>query len=64
MGIGQYAFYELCQALSPGTGQAASNAFTVYQTLQVAVYLSGFFNYLSHKHIEVVPQAQQAEVVA
>jgi uncharacterized protein (TIRG00374 family) len=64
VGIGQAAFYGLCQALSPGTGEAASNAFTVYQTLQVAVYLSGFVNYLSHKHIEVVPQAQEAEVVA
>jgi len=64
VGIGQGAFYVLCQALSPGTGEAASNAFTVYQTLQVAVYLSGFFNYLSHKHIEVVPQAREAEVIA
>jgi hypothetical protein len=64
VGIGQAAFYGLCQALSPGAGEAASNAFTVYQTLQVAVYLSGFVNYLSHKHIEEVPQAQQAEVVA
>ncbi len=65
VGIGQAAFYALSQALSPGTGEGASNAFTVYQTLQVAVYLSGFVNYLSHKHVEPVsPQAQEAEVVA
>ncbi len=45
VGIGQAAFYGLCEALSPGTGAAASNAFTVYQTLQVAVYLSGVVSY-------------------
>jgi hypothetical protein len=55
----------LCQALSPGTGDAASNAFTVYQTLQVAVYLTGFVNYLSHKRIDPpIPMPQEAEVVA
>ncbi len=64
VGIGQMAFYSLCQALSPGSGDAASNAFTVYQTLQVAVYLTGFFNYLSHKHVDPIPQTQEAEVVA
>ena len=68
VGIGQAAFYGLCQALSPGTGEGASNAFTVYQTLQVAVYLTGFANYLSHKRVDppppVVPQTQEAEVVA
>ncbi len=60
VGIGQAAFYGLCQALEKGTGDAASNAFTVYQTLQIAVYLSGFVNYLSHKHIEPVPQEVEA----
>lgn len=64
VGIGQMAFYSLFQALTPGSGDAASNAFTIYQTLQVAVYLSGFVNYLSHKHIEPISQAQEAEVVA
>ena len=64
VGIGQAAFYGLCQALTPGTGEAASNAFTVYQTLQVAVYLSGFVNYLSHKHVKEIPQPQEAEAVA
>jgi uncharacterized protein (TIRG00374 family) len=64
VGIGQAAFYGLCEALSRGSGAAASNAFTVYQTLQVAVYLSGFVSYLSHKHIEAIPQGQEAEVVA
>jgi uncharacterized protein (TIRG00374 family) len=65
VGIGQAAFYGLCQALSPGTGDAASNAFTVYQTLQVAVYLTGFVNYLSHKRIDPpIPMPQEAEVVA
>jgi uncharacterized protein (TIRG00374 family) len=65
VGIGQGAFYYMCEALTPGTGAAVSNAFTVYQTLQVAVYLSGFVNYLSHKHIDTFPpQAQQAEVIA
>lgn len=63
VGIGQAAFYGLCEALSRGTGAAASNAFTVYQTLQVAVYLSGFISYLSHKHVEALPQTQEAEVV-
>ena len=65
VGIGQMAFYSLGQALSPGTGQTVSNAFTVYQTLQVSVYLSGIVSYLSHKHIEIAPpQAQEAEVTA
>jgi uncharacterized protein (TIRG00374 family) len=64
VGIGQAAFYALCEALSHGTGAAASNAFTVYQTLQVAVYLSGVVSYLSHKHIDVVPHGREAEVVA
>jgi uncharacterized protein (TIRG00374 family) len=64
VGIGQAAFYGLCEALSPGAGPAASNAFTVYQTLQLAVYLSGFVSYLSHKHGDVIPQAQEAEVIA
>lgn len=64
VGIGQAAFYELCEALSHGSGPAASNAFTVYQTLQVAVYLTGFVSYLSHRHIDPMPQPQEAEVVA
>ncbi len=71
VGIGQGAFYYLCESLSHGTGIAASNAFTVYQTLQVAVYLSGFVSYLSHKHVDgapppppAIPQAQEAEVLA
>jgi uncharacterized protein (TIRG00374 family) len=64
VGIGQGTFFLLCEALMPGTGVAASNAFTVYQTLQVAVNLSGFVNYLSHRHIEPVPQAQEAEAIA
>jgi len=63
VGIGQAAFYGLCESLAKGTGNAASNAFTVYQTLQVAVYLSGFIPYLSHKGAAVVPSSQQAEVV-
>jgi len=50
--------------LSRGSGAGASNAFTVYQTLQVAVYLSGFISYLSHKHAEAVPPVREAEVVA
>jgi uncharacterized protein (TIRG00374 family) len=68
VGIGQAAFFGLGEALSRGTGADVSNAFTVYQTLQVAVYLSGFVSYLSHKHIDPpdppVPQTQEAEVVA
>lgn len=64
VGIGQAAFYALCESLSKGSGAAASNAFTVYQTLQVAVYLSGIVSYLSHKHVDQIPQGQQAEVVA
>jgi len=64
LGIGQAAFYGLCEALSRGTGAAASNAFTVYQTLQVAVYLTGFVSYLSHKHGDAIPKAQEAEVIA
>jgi uncharacterized protein (TIRG00374 family) len=64
VGIGQAAFYGLFEAISHGSGEAASNAFTIYQTLQVAVYLSGFISYLSHKHVEAIPQAREAEVVA
>jgi glycosyltransferase 2 family protein len=64
VGIGQAAFYGLCEALSRGSGQPASNAFTVFQTLQVGVYLSGFVSYLSHKPVKELPQAQEAQVVA
>lgn len=64
VGIGQAAFYGLCESLSHGSGQTASNAFTVYLTLQVGVYLTGFISYLSHKNIDSIPQAQEAEVVA
>ncbi|HEY3838635.1 MAG TPA: lysylphosphatidylglycerol synthase transmembrane domain-containing protein [Bryobacteraceae bacterium] len=64
VGIGQAAFYGLCESLAHGTGEGASNAFTIFQTLQVAVYLSGFVSYLSHKRVETIPQAQEAQVVA
>ena len=64
VGIGQAAFYWLCESLVRGSGNAASNAFTVYQTLQIAVYLSGLISYLSHKSGEQLPDPQEAEVVA
>jgi uncharacterized protein (TIRG00374 family) len=64
VGIGQIAFLKLFDSLAPGSGQSAANAFTVYQSLQVAVYLTGFVNYLSHKRAEPAPQSQQAEVTA
>jgi len=65
VGIGQVAFLKLFDSLAPGTGQSAVNAFTVYQTLQLAVYLTGFVNYLSHRKVDPTdptPQAQAAEV--
>jgi uncharacterized protein (TIRG00374 family) len=64
VGVGQVAFYWLCDSLAKGTGNAASNAFTIYQTLQVTVYLSGFISYLSHKGVKAVPEPRSAEVVA
>jgi uncharacterized protein (TIRG00374 family) len=64
VGIGQAAFYWLCESLAKGSGNGASNAFTVYQTLQIAVYLSGLISYLSHKRVEQVPETQQAQVIA
>jgi uncharacterized protein (TIRG00374 family) len=64
VGIGQAAFYGLCESLARGTGNAASNAFTIYQTLQVAVYLSGLVAYLSHKGAEQVANPREAEVIA
>ena len=45
VGIGQAAFYTLFNILAPGAGASASNAFTVYQTLQLAVFLTGFVSY-------------------
>lgn len=60
VGIGQGAFHYLFEKLAPGSGNSAANAFTVYQTLQIAVYLTGFVSYLSHKHADPVTATEQS----
>jgi uncharacterized membrane protein YbhN (UPF0104 family) len=46
VGIGQAAFYTLFSAVAAGTGTTASSGFTVYQSLQIAVFLTGLVSYL------------------
>jgi uncharacterized protein (TIRG00374 family) len=53
VGIGQAAFYTLFSVIAVGAGAPASNAFTVFQTLQLLVFLTGFFSYFAGSSVKV-----------
>ncbi|MBA2525104.1 MAG: flippase-like domain-containing protein [Pyrinomonadaceae bacterium] len=58
VGIGQAAVYALFNAVEPVAAESASNAFTVYQTLQIAVFLTGFVPYFAWSDV----RSEAAEV--
>ena len=58
IGVGQVAFLSLFQMVAPQRATAAVNAFTVFQTLNVLVCLSGLYAYLSYRR-EAKPQSLQ-----
>jgi len=49
VGVGQAAFYAVCNMAVAGTGSAAANAFTVYQAIAIPIYLSGLIPYLAYR---------------
>lgn len=49
IGVGQAAFYAVCNMAVPGSGSAGANAFTVFQAVQLPVYLLGLIPYLSYR---------------
>ena len=57
VGVGQAAFYAICNMAVAGSGTAAANAFTVFQAVAIPVYLLGLFPYLAYRR-------QAAEVPA
>ena len=61
IGVGQAAFFALFQLVSPASASPGAGAFTVYQTLFVLVYLTGFIPYLAYKH---TPAASRSEAVS
>jgi uncharacterized membrane protein YbhN (UPF0104 family) len=59
IGVGQAAFYAVCNMAMPDSGSAGANAFTVYQALAIAVYLLGLIPYLASRS-RLVPAADAA----
>ena len=57
VGVGQAAFYAICNMAVPGSGAAGANAFTVFQAVVIPLYLLGLFPYLAYRR-------QAAEVPA
>jgi uncharacterized membrane protein YbhN (UPF0104 family) len=49
VGVGQAAFYAVCNMALPGSGTAGANAFTVFQAVQLTVFLTGLIPYLSYR---------------
>jgi uncharacterized protein (TIRG00374 family) len=49
IGVGQAAFYAVCNMAVPGSGTAGANAFTVYQAVQLPVFLLGLIPYLAYR---------------
>ena len=59
VGVGQAAFFSLFQIVSPAHAAAGANAFTVYQAILLAVYLTGLYYYVSYKSTQVRAAAQE-----
>lgn len=49
IGVGQAAFYAVCNMAVQGSGSAGANAFTVFQAVQLPVFLLGLIPYLSYR---------------
>ena len=49
IGVGQAAFFTLFRMVPGATPELGSNACTVYQSVMVLVYLTGFYPYLAYK---------------
>jgi uncharacterized membrane protein YbhN (UPF0104 family) len=56
IGVGQAAFYAVCNMAVPGSGSAGANAFTVYQAVQLPVFLLGLIPYLSYRKVAPPPE--------
>jgi glycosyltransferase 2 family protein len=50
IGVGQAAFYAVCNLALPGSGSAGANAFTIYQAVTIPVFLLGLIPYIAHRH--------------
>ncbi len=49
IGVGQAAFFTLFRMVPGATPELGSNACTVYQSVMVLVFLTGFYPYLAYK---------------
>jgi glycosyltransferase 2 family protein len=63
IGVGQAAFYAVCDMALRGSGQAGANAFTVYQAVALPVYLLGLIPYLMYRRSlgDAPPEATAAK---
>ena len=55
VGIGQAAFYSLFSIVAASWGTPASSAFTVFQSVQIAVFLTGFLSYFTWRSVKTEP---------
>jgi uncharacterized membrane protein YbhN (UPF0104 family) len=49
IGVGQAAFYAICNMALKGSGPAGANAFTIYQAIAIPVYTLGLIPYLVYR---------------
>jgi glycosyltransferase 2 family protein len=49
IGVGQAAFFAVCDMALSGSGPAGANAFTVFQAVVLPVYVLGLFPYLAYR---------------
>ena len=62
VGVGQAAFYAICNLAVPGSGTAGANAFTIYQSVTIPVFLLGLIPYVSYRHeIPASPDPDETE---
>ena len=62
VGVGQAAFYAVCNMAVPGSGSAGANAFTVFQAVVIPVYMLGLFPYLVYrKQVAAIPARSKIE---
>ncbi len=61
IGVGQAAFFTLFRMVPGATPELGSNACTVYQSVMVVVYLTGFYPYLMYKEKRVDPAVIAAQ---
>ncbi|MGH9719082.1 MAG: lysylphosphatidylglycerol synthase transmembrane domain-containing protein [Bryobacteraceae bacterium] len=54
VGVGQAAFFTLFQLVPGASAALGASIFTVFQCVQILVYLTGFYFYLSYKHAAAI----------